>query len=280
MKIQKFFRRVMVAILFTSLVVGCSTFLPRDTSTLTPVDFTETLNITFTPTVSSTPIPSVTSSPRPTRTTTPVPEWVTDFAEPILAAIADRTPDYQDDFSQASQDWQREMRDNCKDKGCVISNGVLTLSTNGRDSWTVLTIPCYLKFKTFVLRVDVNTSKLHDENAAGIGYDNGYNHKGSQFSFEIKNQGRWWYLPEPGLPGWDSGQLPFPYPKIVTFTIIVGDTKSAVYLNDTPVTIREFVAVVNRTGLTLRAWSDGTTPAIVEYDNLKIWDLDNVPNLP
>ena len=259
-------------------ILACGVVAPKAVPTTTAAP-TITPTPSITPSISSTASPSVTPSARPTRTATPIPEWVTDFAEPILVAISDRAPDYQDDFSQASQDWQREMM-NCKDNGCVISNGVLSLSVSGRDSWAVVTIPCYLTFKTFVLRVNVNTSKLLGENAAGIGYDNGYNNKGSQFSFEIKNQGRWWYLPEPGLPGWDSGQLPFPYPKIVTFTIIVGDTKSAVYLNDTPVTIREFVAVVNRTGLTLRAWSDGTTPAIVEYDNLKIWDLDNVPNLP
>ena len=279
MKKQKLFQRVMVAILFTALAAGCSTLLPRDPSTLTPVYSTETDESTFTPTVSNTPSPSITPSPRPTKTATPMPEWVTNFSEPILVAIADRTPDYQDDFSQASQDWQREMM-NCKDNGCVISNGVLSLSVNGRDSWAVITIPCYLKFKTFVLRVDVNTSKLLDENAAGFGYDNGYNHKGFNFAFEIKNYGRWWYFPEPGLPGEVSGQLPRPYPRILTLTIIVGDTKLAVYLNDTPVTLREFVPVANRTGLTLRAWSDGMTPAIVEYDNLKIWDLDNIPNLP
>jgi len=203
---------------------------------------------------------------------------VTDFAQLVLDVISDRAPDYQDDFSQASPDWQREMM-NCKDEGCVISNGVLRLKTvpeNGRASWAINTIPCYLKFKTFVLRVDVNTGKLHGESAAGIGYDN----DGSKFSFEIKDKGRWWYLGESGTGGWDSGQLPIPVPKIITFTIIVRDTKLAVYLNDTPVTISDFAAVMNKTGLTLRAWSDGTTTAIVEYDNLKIWNLDDVPNLP
>jgi len=30
----------------------------------------------------------------------------------------------------------------------------------------------------------------------------------------------------------------------------------------------------------LRAWSDGSGPAHVEYDNLMIWNLDDIPNLP
>ena len=40
-----------------------------------------------------------------TPTATPPPSWVTDFAEPILAAIAGQQPDFQDDFSDKSGGW-------------------------------------------------------------------------------------------------------------------------------------------------------------------------------
>jgi hypothetical protein len=59
---------------------------------------------------SATPKPSATltptKTPRPTQTLTPPPAWVTDFAEPILAAIANRPPNFEDDFGPGSAGWK------------------------------------------------------------------------------------------------------------------------------------------------------------------------------
>jgi len=60
---------------------------------LSGVDFSDT---TSTPTSQATQATETSSA------------WVTDFAEPILAAIEDRSPDFQDDFSQASSRWSFE----------------------------------------------------------------------------------------------------------------------------------------------------------------------------
>jgi hypothetical protein len=65
-----------------------------------PIPATETPFPTFPPTPSNTLAPSLTSTPRPTKTQTPLPGWVTGFAQPILAAVADRTPSFQDDYMQ------------------------------------------------------------------------------------------------------------------------------------------------------------------------------------
>ena len=55
------------------------------------------------------PIATATTKPtstlRPTQTATPFPSWVTDFAEPILKAIENQTPRFQDDFSNTNQQW-------------------------------------------------------------------------------------------------------------------------------------------------------------------------------
>jgi hypothetical protein len=53
------------------------------------------------PTASATPVP--TSSPTPTAT--PIPAWVTDFAEPILKAIENQPPKFQDNFSDPNSNW-------------------------------------------------------------------------------------------------------------------------------------------------------------------------------
>jgi len=58
------------------------------------------------PTITPTSPPTPTRTPRPTATATPLPEWVTGFAQPILDAIANRAPNFQDDFGLDSTSWQ------------------------------------------------------------------------------------------------------------------------------------------------------------------------------
>jgi hypothetical protein len=288
MKQHKLFQRVMAAILFSSLLVGCSTFLPRDTSILTPVDFTETLKTTFTPTVSSTPLPSVTPSPRPTKTATPMPAWVTDFAEPIMAAIADRPPDFEEDFSQAGPNWYLETV-SCPDNGCSLSEGVLSVTAfpvENKEAWAEQPLgPCCSRFKTFVMQVDVDPSKLTDENSASIWYTANM-YEGNKFTtifhltFELKNDRRWSSWIGPSGFGGDSGQLPRSTPMPIIFTLISRDSMLAVYLNDIPVTFVEYAGGQYQPGFELCAWSAGRTAAHAEFDNVKVWNLDNIPILP
>jgi hypothetical protein len=148
----------------------------------------------------------------------------------------------------------------------------MTAYQGQNDDWTVLAIPCYARFKTFALKVDIDTSHLVGENAAGVGYD----YEGVKFAIEIKKQGRWWLYNGIDL----SGDLLQPVPAIITLTVIAGETRMAVYLDDIPITMKEFTPARNNTILTLRSWAGSPANAIVIYDNLKIWDLDNIPNLP
>jgi hypothetical protein len=63
---------------------------------------TTTPTATITPPPTLTPTITPTRTPRPTATATPLPTWVTDFAQPILDAIASRTPNVQEDFDNNS----------------------------------------------------------------------------------------------------------------------------------------------------------------------------------
>ncbi|KAF0108491.1 MAG: hypothetical protein FD146_1065 [Anaerolineaceae bacterium] len=77
----------------TVFTITCVTIVPR--STQTPVPVTETSSATATST----------AKPSSTFTATPPPAWIADFAEPILEAIANRPPTYQDDFSNPASGW-------------------------------------------------------------------------------------------------------------------------------------------------------------------------------
>jgi hypothetical protein len=288
MKKLRLFQKVLTALLFSSLLVGCNTFLSQETSTLQPVVSTETLKPTFTPTVTSTPNPTMTPSPSPTKTATPVPGWVTDFAEPILAAIADRPPDFEEDFTEAGPGWYLE-KVNCPNNGCVIKDGVLSMAAfpvNFSYAWAEQSYPCCQGFKSFVLRVDVNTAKLDGENSAFITYNDVLRKGGrsttiSEYGFELKSDRRWFSLiGQSGMYGGDNGQLPRSVPPQITFTLISRGSRFAVYLNDIPVTYGECAGGQNQPEFSLRAYSYGSGIALVEYDNLKIWNLDNIPDLP
>jgi hypothetical protein len=67
---------------------------------------------TLTPTSTHTPIPTSTLTPSPTATPTidPMLSQARAFAEPILASIADRPPDFADDFEDTSGGWSTGMQ--------------------------------------------------------------------------------------------------------------------------------------------------------------------------
>ena len=54
----------------------------------------------------------------------------------------------------------------------------------------------------------------------------------------------------------------------------------AVYLNDIRVTFMEYTGGQYKPGFELGAWSGGSTAAYAEFDNIKVWNLDNIPSLP
>jgi hypothetical protein len=136
------------------------------------------------------------------------------------------------------------------------------------------------------MRVDVDTAKLNGENAANIAYSDVLRKGGrttmiSEYNFELKSDRRWFSMIGPsGRYGRDNGQLPRSVSPQITFTLISRGSRFAVYLNDIPVTYGEYANGQNQPEFTLRAWSDGRVTARVEYDNLKIWNLDSIPSLP
>jgi hypothetical protein len=90
-----------------ALTAMAPTFTPIPTATATPLPTsTATPTSTFTPAPTLTPSLTPTFTPTPTPTPDPVVIQAHAFADPILAAIAERSPNYADDFSNPGGGWE------------------------------------------------------------------------------------------------------------------------------------------------------------------------------
>src|SRR3972149_3210195 len=92
-------RAVGSAILFLVLVAACA--IPPTATDIAP---SAGPGATLTP--SGTPTERPTLTPVPSITPTPQPEWVTNFAQPILDAVANRPPVFEDIFDGRSTAWK------------------------------------------------------------------------------------------------------------------------------------------------------------------------------
>ena len=87
------------------LVISCTVDdAPNDASTDLATEI-QIPAVTQTATPQLTSTPRATFTPRPTYTVTLVPDWIVNFTEPILKAIANRPPVYEDDFSDPRSGW-------------------------------------------------------------------------------------------------------------------------------------------------------------------------------
>jgi hypothetical protein len=220
---------------------------------------------TFTP--SSPSIPA-TRTPRPTSTSTPLPAWVNDFA-PVLDILAKRRPDFRDDFSQASPNWQLWSWGK-------ISEGALVFSTKQDVGWTY--IPCCMTLHAFAVRADTDLSGLAGENTVEMIYQN---NTGSDFEFELKPDGRWFIRLRKNniIYAGNQGRISIREAGKVTLMFLLDGTKYAVYIDDLPVSSGDFDLNMNVTSIGFRAWSDGKSTAVVKFDAIDVWDLGNMPGL-
>jgi hypothetical protein len=238
---------------------------------------TSTATATLTPPSTSTATP--THMPRPTPTATPVPTWVTEFSEPILATIANTSPHFEDDFSQVSDGWRIEKRDDrCRVK---IQDGAFTMSVEAGRGMARCSNPG-LRFNNFVLRVDTDFSKLGPRDSAQIGW-NGITPYHDGLILSLLKEGNWSIdiCGNNSCTNFASGWQPISPTRKVAITIISKDREYAIYMDETPVShindSEQQLGIVITLGMDVPSLS---ASPMIKYDNLKIWNLDYIPNLP
>ncbi len=230
---------------------------------------------TPTPTPTLTPTITLTPTPQPTATATPIPAWVADYAQPILAAVADRNPDFTDDFSSGNRGWICHSVELNPDG---LANGVMRLDE--ALSW-FCNNGAIQNTKDFVLEVDARLVQGDNDSRLII-----FIHNKSPDEFfhilvnSVNNQWEWAKNFGGGLSDVYTGNVnpPGEWTHIV---VIARGSQVAIYINGAPAAYYDdpdFEMENNAFSNFLAC--GGNAPTVCEFDNIKFWNLSWVPNLP
>lgn len=248
MKTKNIFTVLLVAFILASCTPA-SKLIPTETPT-------STILPTITPMATITPMP--TASPAPTLT--PQPAWVTNFAEPILAAIEGREPDFQDDFSSPYGGWKKAEW--CSDWRLKFVEGEMIVSdcqVSPDMGYTDFVIEMDARFLPGSSTDPDNRWRFQYRQNGNYNYFFDFHYSGNVVvGFEkLGSPAEYTDLPGVLQPGQSTNHV----------LIIVKDQAIALYINDSPVYNSVLEPLQKNGGL---LWSQGDT---VAYDNIKIWDI-------
>lgn len=258
------------------LVMGCTVdTTPTAVSAETQISVDTATVVPF-----STSTPQATVTPRPTYTSTPLPEWVVNFTEPILKVIAERPPTYEDDFNNPPSGWTvgevantngtgelgyldgqyfaRANPSDAKEYSCV------TGQTNRLESLSDFVVEYDAKF---VLGGSGNYSFQYGVYALGGNYQDGiYFVKCNRDSC-------------PGFAEHRDSSLSLDT-AWKHFQLFVRGPRLAVYLDGLPVLYAEdqnYSKKDSQGFFSFTLCDFGNTPMESNWDNLKIWDISDLP---
>jgi hypothetical protein len=250
------------------LLLGCS-LLGMLTPTPIPPTSIQPSSTPILPTV-----PPTIQSASPTVTNIQV-EQARAFAEPILQAIADRQPDFEDDFSTADKGWEGGNLQ--PGESAVIQNGMARLTVTDKD---VSFGNELLNRKDYVLQLDARVAEGDRATQLIVNFHN----LSSEYWFYVvvNNAGNNWLVDkrlagqQPNLA--NGNGIVSPFGETTRIMIVARGPYAAIYLNDTPVAYFEDTDFDTSGGTGLFCQSLGQ--AVCEFDNVKFWNLVNVPGLP
>ncbi len=239
--------------------------------------------------------PMSTATIGPTATVTPLPAWITNFAEPILQAIGNRPPDYQDDFSSPSSGWQTGRLS--ETPGPKIAGEIAYLDgeysiradgITGNDT-TVCSGGEYYRIHAIGDLVAEYDAKFVSGSVGNLQFQF---HKwyvstnmDGQYTLIFRIDRHLGFTkcgPGPECPNVATylGSASNGYGLWNHFQLIVRGPRLAAYLNGVPVLFwedPEFTADYKKGGIALTVCNNGPDALEARWDNLRIWDISNLP---
>lgn len=256
-------------------------------SSLALPSFQATPTVFIVPTLTFTPTPPPTASPSPlppTRAAAPPPAWVTDFSDPILAALGDAPPAFKDDFSGYNLGWFYVKRGSADGPFYApIEDEALPLRIpTGREYRDFFVYNPYLRRADFVLTLDFKFGKTQPFDVLRFQFDQSPE---QAVQFDLSKHEDWsfdWSLHSPLQTA--AGTYQYFSPEFIRVTVILRGQECAFYVNDDPLGYLSQCraeAVVDRSprAVSFHLLSTTGQEALVTLDNVKLWDLDQVPGL-
>jgi len=202
------------------------------------------------------------------------------FAEPILRAIASRRPEFEDDFSRDDKGWLTDQR--C---GQIVGGRLRTsiipeqMAQQSDGHYTCgAHNPGVLNVTNFVFETDLTQAQTGIQGGAGVQW----RHTNGYYRVAVDVPGQRWALlkSSTSLPGGVGLETLQEWQGLASgrIRVIARGNRFAVYINETPVFyLQDDLNPNGEIDLWLNAPGG---PVAVEYDNIKLWNLDNVPGLP
>ena len=267
---------------------GCNS-LPGLFATITP-----TITATSTPTLTPTVVPTKTSIPTPTATFAPT--WFIDFAEPILSTIANKPPTYQDDFSDPKSGWGYGKHTDGWNRGeygyqdgeyFIVADPAIDRPSE-HTKVTCNTI-------NGIPSPDISDSVLEIEGKFVNGSNGGWQiHFRDQGAFSVNFFNYFVSRDTSGhiglsrdenrnvthLPGQSSAEVPLAhFNDIDHLQIIAKGPQFAILINGVPIIFtNDPKSQGHESGkVHIEICNLGDDPLRVQFDNLKIWDISDLP---
>lgn len=225
---------------------------------------------TFTPTEPATPTQTSTRTPRPTATATRPPAWVTNFADPILATIATRQPDIQDDFDDNFGGWRQPETIHCGQRIKILEGELVFTDCCGNRA--------NMAYSDFVLELDARflPETKSDQAAWYVQFRDGI------YFLSVNTHGLIYFVTD----GKERTNLEIPTSAKSGqaknhLLLIAKDKQIAFFLNGAPFYQTNTASYTTQKGIVIGCWGESPTnlrlPCVVAFDNFKIWDISDLP---
>lgn len=302
-------RRVVILLMLAAIIAACSGSTAPGTMPTPVAEIAPTVEPTLAPTATSTvtltPVPSVTSTststptltPLPTPTLPPRPTATPDselvqahvFADPILAEIAERPPDYADDFSNPHSGWPQGILPSPGSAGnqegevgyadgeyFVTVAAARFLGPSGQKITCAAALPSWPYLVDFVLEVDGHFVTAATRGYWGVNFRNQPNVGGYGLQFTPTR-------PILILKGPSWGTVAQMDPRRLSILnrgtgtnhlqLIVKGSQMAVFVNKKLAVLAEDPEPLGKGPIALTACNVNDLPLRVQWDNLRVWDL-------
>ncbi len=258
------------------MLVDFSRPTPTTTPTETPL---ETPTFILLPTQTATPSPV-----HPLSLSEPIPPWIKDFSDPIFEAVANHPPAFEDDFSGYNLGWLYfNYGSQAGPFYAPIQDESLTLKipgkNNRRDS---MVYNSNLIRRDFVLSLDFKFGKTQPDDTLRFQFNQSADqsvildlskHEDWSFDWSFHNSlqshaGRYYYFS----------------PEYINVLIVMKGSECAVFLNHDPLDYLSDCrsgSMVQPSSLAVSFHLLSITgyDAFITIDNVKLWDLEKIPDL-